>query len=96
MFKVELMATQTSPQEGSSLTPLFISEISAKFNQIMKKDVVLSRSVIDTKESDGIADPMEKIAIKPHSDHSDSGIGKMVILIDSYFVIILQCNKITK
>ena len=49
---------------------------------------VLIRSVIDTKESDGIADPMEKIAIKSHSDHSDSGIGKMLILIDTYFVII--------
>ena len=54
------------------------------------------RSVSDTKESDGIADPMEKIAIKSHSDHSDSGIGKMLILIDSHFVIILQCNKMTK
>ena len=32
-----------------------------------------SRSVIDTKESDGIANPMEKIAMKSHSDHSDSG-----------------------
>ena len=54
------------------------------------------RSVIDTKESDGIADPMEKIAIKSHIDHSDSGIDKMLILIDSHFVIILQCNKMTK
>ena len=54
------------------------------------------RSVIDTKESDGIVDPMEKIAIKSHSDHSDSGIGKILILIDSHFVIILQCNKMTK
>ena len=51
------------------------------------------RSVIDTKESYGIADPMEKIAIKSHSDHSDSGIGKMLILIDTYFVIILLCNS---
>ena len=57
---------------------------------------VKCRSVIDTKELDGIADPMEKIAIKPHSDHSDSGIGKMLILTDSHFVIILQCNKMTK
>ena len=57
---------------------------------------VLARSVIDTKESDGIDDPMEKIAIKSHSDHSDSGIGKMLILIDAYFVIFLQCNKMTK
>ena len=56
----------------------------------------ITRSVIDTKESDGIADPMEKIAIKSHSDHSDSGIGKILILIDSHFVIILQCNKMTK
>ena len=55
-----------------------------------------SRSVIDTKESDGIADPMEKIAIKSHTDHSDSGIGKMLILIDTYFVIILLCNEMTK
>ena len=54
------------------------------------------RSVIDTKESDGIADPMEKIAIKSHSDHSDFGICKMLILIDSHFVIILQCYKMTK
>ena len=53
---------------------------------------ILYRSVIDTKESDGIADPMEKIAIKSHSDHSDSGIGIMLILIDTYFVIILLCN----
>ena len=55
-----------------------------------------SRSVIDTKESDGIDDPMEKIAIKSYSDHSDSVIGKMLILIDAYFVILLQCNKMTK
>ena len=55
-----------------------------------------SRSVIDTKESDGIDDPMEKIAMKSHSDHSDSGIGKMLKLIDAYFVILLQCNKMTK
>ena len=39
-----------------------------------------SRSVINTKESDGIADPMKKIAIKSHTDHSDSGIGIMLIL----------------
>ena len=55
-----------------------------------------ARSVIDTKESDGIDDPMEKIGIKSHSDHSDSGIGKMLILIDAYFVILFQCNKMTK
>ena len=36
--------------------------------------MLIPRSVIDTKESDGIADPMEKIAIKSHSDHSDSVI----------------------
>ena len=54
------------------------------------------RSVIDTKESDGINNPMEIIAIKSHSDHSDSEIGKMLILIDAYFVILLQCNKMTK
>ena len=42
-----------------------------------------TRSVIDTKESDGIDDPMEKIAMKSHSDHSDSGIGIMFILIDA-------------
>ena len=58
--------------------------------------VTHNRSVIDTKESDGIDDPMEKIAIKSHSDHSDSGIGKMLILIAAYFVILLQCNKMTK
>ena len=58
--------------------------------------VIKSRSVIDTKESDGIDDPMEKITIKSHSDHSDSGIGKMLILIDAYFVILLLCNKMTK
>ena len=58
--------------------------------------IVAIRSVIDTKELDGIADPMEKIAIKSHSDHSDSGIGKMLLLIDRHFVIILQCNKMTK
>ena len=57
---------------------------------------VLCRSVIDTKESDGINNPMEKIAIKSHSDHSDSGIGKVLTLIDAYFVILLQCNKMTK
>ena len=28
---------------------------------------------------------MEKIAIKSHSVHSDSGIGKMLTLIDAYF-----------
>ena len=55
-----------------------------------------SRSVIDTKESDGIADPMKKIAIKSHTDHSDSSIGIMLILVDAYFVILLQCNKMTK
>ena len=55
-----------------------------------------NRSVIDTKESDGIDDPMEKIAIKSHSDHSDSGIGITLILIGAYFVILLQCNKMTK
>ena len=55
-----------------------------------------TRSVIDTKESDGIDDPIEKITIKSHSDHSDSGIGKMLILIDAYFVILLQRNKMTK
>ena len=55
-----------------------------------------SRSVIDTKESDGIADPMKKIAIKSHTDHSDSEIGIMLILVDAYFVILLQCNKMTK
>ena len=48
------------------------------------------RSVIVTKESDGIADHLEKIAIKSHSDHSDTGIGKMLILIDTYFVILLH------
>ena len=36
---------------------------------------------------------MEKIAIKSHIDHSDSGIDKMLILIDRHFVIILECNK---
>ena len=60
------------------------------------KYVLMNRSVIDTKESDGIDDPMEKIAIKSHSDHSDSGIGKMLILIDACFVILLHCNKMTK
>ena len=54
------------------------------------------RSVIDTKESDGIADPMEKIAMKSHPDHSDSRIYKMLILIYAYFIILLQCNKMTK
>ena len=34
---------------------------------------------VDTKESDGIADPLEKIAIKYHSDHSDSRIGKLTL-----------------
>ena len=58
--------------------------------------MVKIRSVIDTKESDGIADPMEKIANKSHSDHSDSAIGKMLIVINTYFVIILLCNKMTK
>ena len=45
------------------------------------------RSVIDTKDSD-------VIAMKSHSNHS--GIGKMLILINAYFVISLQCNKMTK
>ena len=54
------------------------------------------RSAIDTKESDEIADPMEKITMKSHTGHFDSGIGKMLILIDAYFVILLQCNKMTK
>ena len=45
--------------------------------------VTNSRSVIDTKESDGIDDPMEQIAMKSHSDHSDSGIGIIMILIDA-------------
>ena len=58
--------------------------------------VPIARSVIDTNESDGIADPMKKIAIKSHIDHFDSGIGTMSILIDAYFVILLQCNKMTK
>ena len=58
--------------------------------------MVFIRSVIDTKESDGIYDPMEKIAIKSHSDHSDSGISKMLILIDDYFVILFKWNKMTK
>ena len=40
-------------------------------------------SVIDTKESDGIADPMKKIAIKSHTDHSNFAIGIMLILIDA-------------
>ena len=53
------------------------------------RDGLSIRSVIDTKESDGIGNPIEKIAIKSHSDHSDSGIGKMLILIDAYFVILL-------
>ena len=57
---------------------------------------IYARSVIDIKESDGIDDPMVKIAIKSHSNHSDSGIGKMLILIDANFVILLQCNKMTK
>ena len=39
---------------------------------------VLSRSLIDAKELDGIDYPMEKIALKSQSDHSDSGIGKML------------------
>ena len=38
---------------------------------------------------------MEKIAMKSNTDHSDSGISKMLILIDAYFVILLQCNKMT-
>ena len=50
-------------------------------HSFLKYFLYLSRSVIDTKESDGIADPMEKIAIKSHSNHSDSGIGIMLILI---------------
>ena len=58
----------------------------------MRVNSTKARSLIDTKESDGIDNPLEKIAIKSHSDHSDSGIGKMLILIDAYFVILLQCN----
>ena len=70
-------------------------EINHRFTKCLKEIYRLGsdRSVIDTKESDGIADPMEKIAIKSHSDHSDSGIGKLLILIDTYFVIILLCNR---
>ena len=41
-------------------------------------------------ESAGIADPLEKMAIKSQSDHSDSGISEMLILIDTYFVIAMQ------
>ena len=58
----------------------------------MERSGQVIRSVIDTKESDGIADPMKKIAIKSHTDHSDSRIGIMLILIDTYFVIL--CNAI--
>ena len=54
------------------------------------------RVLIDTKESDGIAVPTKKIAIKSRTDHFDSGISNMLILIDAYFVILLQCNKMTK
>ena len=61
-----------------------------------KTNFMSDRSVIATKESDGIADPMKKIAIKSHTDHSDSGISIMLILIDAYFVIVLQCNKMSK
>ena len=41
--------------------------------------IYLIRSVIITKGSDGICDPLEKIAMKSHSDHSDSGIGKDIL-----------------
>ena len=41
-------------------------------------------SVIHTKESDGIDDPNEKIAMKSYRDHSNSGIGKMFTLTLSY------------
>ena len=50
------------------------------------------RSVIHTKESDGIADPLEKMAMQTYSDHYDSGISKELILIDTYFVI--YCDAI--
>ena len=54
-----------------------------------------TKSVTDIKESAGIADPLKKIAIKSHGDHSDYGIVKMLILNDTYFVILLQCNNMT-
>ena len=54
------------------------------------------RNVIDTKESAAIPGSSEKIDMKSHSDHSDSGIVKILILSDTYFVPFLQCNKMTK
>ena len=53
------------------------------------------KSVTDIKELAGIADPLKKIAIKSYGDHSDYGIVKMLILNDTYFVILLQCNNMT-
>ena len=52
------------------------------------------RSVIDTKESDGIANPLEKITIK--SPIAIIPNWQNVNLIDTKFVILLQCNKMTK
>ena len=60
-----------------------------KLQPIPNPKIHNTRSVTDTKESDGNADPMKKVAMKSHSDHSDSGIGKILILIDAYFVILL-------
>ena len=48
-----------------------------------------TKSVLDTKGSDSIADPLEKIAMKSHNDYSDSVIDKETLL-DIYFVILLQ------
>ena len=45
--------------------------------------------VIDTKGSERIDDPLEKVAMKSHSDHSDSGIDKETLL-DTYSVILLK------
>ena len=44
------------------------------------RDFISIRSVIDTKGSDGIDDPLEKVAMKSHSGHSDSGIRIMQIV----------------
>ena len=62
----------------------------------MSVQIIAYKSVIDTEKLVGMANSMEKIAMKYHSNHSDSRIGKKLILIDAYFVILLQSNKMTK
>ena len=47
------------------------------------------RSVIDNKESNGITDPMEKIAMKSNTDYSDSGIETEILINQLKFIHLL-------